>query len=76
MYKLIIGENVYVFEKWEDLQEFIYSREKSLKHKRKYNSESLVYKIETEQSFTITFDESWIYTSKLCLCVFESYYLR
>lgn len=62
MYKLIIGENTYIFDKWEDLQEFIYSREKSLKRSRKVKSENLddkmIYKIQTEDSFTITFDES------------------
>lgn len=62
MYKLIIGENTYIFDKWEDLQEFIYSREKALKRSRKLKSENLddkmIYKIQTEDSFTITFDES------------------
>jgi hypothetical protein len=64
MYKLIIGENTYEFEKWEDLQEFIYLREKSLRSRRKSKSESvggcsdtMIYKIETKDSFTITFDE-------------------
>jgi len=61
MYKLIIGENTYIFDKWEDLQEFIYSREKALKRSRKLKSENLddkmIYKIQTEDSFTITFDE-------------------
>jgi hypothetical protein len=66
MYKLIIGENTYEFEKWEDLQEFIYLREKSLRHRRKSKavtkavgccSDTMIYKIETKDSFTITFDE-------------------
>ena len=55
MFKLIINDTTYEFATWEELQVYLYSLDQKKKRSRKIKDP--VYKVETSESFRITFEE-------------------
>ena len=71
MYTLIIKEKAVEFETWEDLQDFLHKKwisdriAKNGRRKKKVGAESanesdLIYRVKTNQSFCVRFDDEGI----------------
>lgn len=54
VYKLIFNQTEIVFDSWEELQEYIYNLEKIRKRKKEQEN---IYKVETDQTFRVDFEE-------------------
>jgi hypothetical protein len=58
MYKIIIKNEIYIFETWNEVQDFLYAKENEKKKKSKKNKENCdLIKIITNKSFTVLFDD-------------------